>query len=510
MNAVTAHATDALVDAFVNARPEQAAQHYRLLVEEVWADGEPTPSALNVVPTLVAALEIASYERRGHLAILLGLLTESEHPTDAGPVTRAVQAHLDLYLQLLRKKDIGTPMTLALLYLLSHFPADRDAILATASGLNLDPADLSRLDRALTELDPSQPGLGRVWPSPSAWTLNEEEVAFDQSWVKALSPQQLIAAWDNDTRTVLGCTGARAYWAVSNGDPVDASAAAVPDRGHATAPTAGPELIATHTAALRCPACHKKLQPSDGRFTCTGCAADYPAAGGILDLTAPVGEEAGVDDFLQKLSQVPSMGLFYEAVARPSFLRVAGANWGGAVTPDDEDRYIAEHVQPVDGPVVDLAAGAGRWTAVVAETIGASRLIAVDSSLPMLNVLRGRLPDVPAVLASAADLPFADASVGAVVCWNALQAFYDDAPAAIAEVGRILRPGGTFTAMTFRRSDDPVYRYFQTAHRFPQHEEGLRLFDPQDLTRWLTESGLTTREESGPGNFVFITAVRDA
>ncbi|OSP27616.1 hypothetical protein B7767_41115, partial [Streptomyces sp. 13-12-16] len=80
---------------------------------------------------------------RGHLAILLGLLAESEHPTVAGPVARAVRAHLDAYLGLLRTEGIGTPLTLALLYLLSHFPADRDRILAAVSGLELDPADLS-------------------------------------------------------------------------------------------------------------------------------------------------------------------------------------------------------------------------------------------------------------------------------------------------------------------------------------------------------------------------------
>ncbi|WP_331739272.1 class I SAM-dependent methyltransferase (plasmid) [Streptomyces sp. NBC_00637] len=510
MNAATALVTDTSVDAFVDAPPEHTARRFRLLVDEVWEDGEPTASALDAVPALVAGLERAGKERRGHLAILLGLLAEAEHPTSAGPVTRAVRAGLARYLRLLRAEDGGTPVALALLYLLSHFPADRDEILRAAAGLELDAADVSRLDRALSELDPARPALGRVWPSPSAWTLNEDELAFDQSWIAALTPHQLLAAWDNDTRTVLGTIGARAYWAVCHGAPADAPAAVVPDRAHAAAPATGTELIAAHAAALRCPACRGALRPGEGWFTCAGCAVRYPAASGILDLTAPADEDGTVDDFLEKLSQVPSMGLFYEAVARPSFLRVAGANWGGLVTPADEDRYIAEHVTPVDGPVVDLAAGAGRWTAVVADAVGADRLVAVDSSLPMLNVLRGRLPDVPAVLAGAADLPFADASVGAVVCWNALQAFYDEAPAAIAEVGRVLRPGGTFTVMTFRRSEDPVYRYFQSAHRFPQHEGGLRLFDPRDLERWLTEAGLTVREESGPGTFVFITAVRDA
>ncbi|OKI61593.1 class I SAM-dependent methyltransferase [Streptomyces sp. MJM1172] len=514
MSVPTAHAAaglvDAFVDAFADAAPERRAAEYRALVDALWSDGELSPQALSAVPALVAGLERAHPGARGHLAVLLGLLAEAEYPTTAGPVTREVRAHLGLYLELVRTEGIGTPLTLALLYLLSHFPADRDEILAAVLELGLEPEDLSRLDRSLSELDPERPDLGRVWPSPSAWTLNEDERAFDRSWIAALTPRQIAAAWENDTRTVLGCTGARAYWAVCNGDPENLPAATVPDRSHAAAPAADTSLFAPHAAALRCPACHGALEPAGASFVaCSGCAARYPAANGILDLTAPAAGDGAVDDFLEKLSQVPSMGLFYEAVARPAFLRVSGANWGGAVAPADEDRYIAEHVRPVDGPVVDLAAGAGRWTAVIAEAVGADRLVAVDSSLPMLNVLRDRLPEVPSVLAGAADLPFADASVGAVVCWNALQAFYHEAEAAITEVGRVLRPGGTFTLMTFRRSEDPVYRYFQSAHRFPQHDGGLQLFELEDLRRWLADAGLTVREESGPGTFVFVTAVRE-
>ncbi|MEE1736287.1 class I SAM-dependent methyltransferase [Streptomyces sp. BE147] len=508
MNFPTAHAAAGLVDAFADAAPEAREAKFRALVDGLWHEGGLSPAALTAVPSLVAALEREGHDGRGHLAILLGLLAEAEYPAP-GPVTEEVRTHLGSYLDLVRTDGIGTPLTLALLYLLAHFPADRDTVLAATLDLGLEPEDLSRLDRALSELDPERPDLGRVWPSPSAWTLNEDERAFDASWIKALSSEQILAAWENDTRTVLGCIGARAYWAVLNGDPQDAPAATVPDRAHASAPAADTSLFAPHTAALRCPDCHGTLEPGEDFLNCTGCAARYPAANGILDLTAPAAGDGAVDDFLEKLSQVPSMGLFYEAVARPSFLRVSGSNWGGQVTPADEDRYIATHVRPVDGPVVDLAAGAGRWTAVVAETVGAARLVAVDSSLPMLNVLRGRLPDVPSVLAGACDLPFADASVGAVVCWNALQAFYHEAEAAITEVGRILRPGGTFTVLTFRRSEDPVYRYFQSAHRFPQHDGGLQLFDPEDLRRWFAAAGLSVREESGPGTFVFLTAVRD-
>jgi ubiquinone/menaquinone biosynthesis C-methylase UbiE len=158
--------------------------------------------------------------------------------------------------------------------------------------------------------------------------------------------------------------------------------------------------------------------------------------------------------------------------------------------------------------VLDLAAGAGRWTEVLARAVGPERVIALDPSAPMVATLRARLPKVPAVMAGAADLPFGDASLGAVLCWNALQAFPAHAAAAIGEVGRCLRPGGTFTLLTFRMSDDPIYRYFQGQHRLPQHTNGLRLFELDQLHGWLADAGLRVREESGPGTFVFITAER--
>ncbi|CAL9624019.1 2-methoxy-6-polyprenyl-1,4-benzoquinol methylase, mitochondrial (plasmid) [Streptomyces sp. enrichment culture] len=498
-----------LAERFVRAAPDEVPARFHALVAALWDDGRASADAPAAVPSLVTALERAGTERKGYLAVLLGLLAETEYPDLDGPLTRAVRSRLDVYLELLAGEDIGTPLTLALLYLLSHFPGERERILAAVSRLDLEAEDLSRLDRSLSALDPSRPDLGRVWPSPSVWTLNEQERAFDRSWIGGLTPAQTVAAWEDDTRTVLGCTGARAYWAVCHGDPRNLPAAPLPERRDISLPVADSALFAPHLGALRCPSCQASLTCDEGVVRCSGCTARYPVAGGILDLTATAGHEGDAADFLEKLSRVPSMGLFYEAVARPAFLRVSGSNWGGAVTEEDEDRYLAEHVRPVEGPVLDLGAGAGRWTAVVAETVGAERLIALDSALPMLNVLRGRLPRVPSVLASAAELPFEDASVGAVVCWNALQAFYADAAAAVAEVGRVLRPGGTFTLMTFRRSDDPVYRYFQSAHRFPQHRGGLQLFDPQELKRWLADAGLTVREESGPGTFVFLTAVRE-
>ncbi|NJP65935.1 class I SAM-dependent methyltransferase [Streptomyces spiramenti] len=509
MNPVARSSPAALVRYYADGPADRLPEVFAELAATVWDGRRPLPTALASLPPLVDALRRCPPGRRGRLAVLLGLLLEAEHPATGGPLTDALTDRVGLFLELLRAEGGPTPTSLALCYLLAHFPREREAVLAAADDVGTAADDRSRLARCLTVPGGERPVLGRVWPSPSAWSLTDEERAFDRAWTDALSPEQVTESWDNDTTTVLAYMGARAYWAACHGMPAELPAARLPDRELASAPAAGPEVFARHTAALRCPSCRAGSPVPDGALLrCEGCGRTSPVAGGIADLSGPAPEENGVDDLLERLSRVPSMGLFYEAVARPNFLRVAGSNWDGRVGHDEEDRFLADHVRPVAGPVLDLAAGAGRWTAVLARLVGEERVIAVDSALPMLSVLRGRLPGVPALLADAVDLPLADASVGAVVCWNALQAFYDDAERAVAEIGRVLRPGGSLTLLTFRFADDPVYRYFQAAHRFPQHADGLRLFDPADLRRWLSAAGLRLRHESAPGTFLMLSAVR--
>ncbi|WP_026360910.1 class I SAM-dependent methyltransferase [Amycolatopsis nigrescens] len=510
VNPKVEHPAGELVGAFAGAGPEEIGAAFARLAAATWNGGEPTGSALGVAREVVSELDRFDERHQGHLAILLGLLAEAAYPDVDGELTASIRLGVDRYLELWRRTEKGQPLNLALQYLLSHFPDHRDAILAAAAELRVDADDLSRLDRALQRLDPADPDLGRAFPYPAAWEMDEDEREFDRSWISALSPEQVVRHWEQDTETVLGHTGAKAYWAVCNGAPVPAVADSIPPRSTRQLESDS-SVLSRHAAVFRCLSCHSGLTFHDRAATCAGCSTEYRLDNGILNFTATAGDSADrSDDFLFKLAEMPSMGFFYEAHARPNFLRLCGSNWGGQVTPADEDDYLARNVSPVDGPVLDLAAGAGRWTAVLAEAVGTDRLIAMDLGLPMLATLRGRLPEVPAVLASARTLPFGDATLGAVNCWNALQAFPADAPAAIVEVGRCLRPGGTFTLLTFRNSDDPIYRYFVYRHHFPQHADGLHLFERDDVKGWLADAGLTIRDEWDPGTFVIITAERPA
>jgi SAM-dependent methyltransferase len=65
-----------------------------------------------------------------------------------------------------------------------------------------------------------------------------------------------------------------------------------------------------------------------------------------------------------------------------------------------------------------------------------------DVSAGLLAVARRRLPGVALALASVEALPYPDARFDAVVCCGSTLSFVDDPDRAVAELGRVLRPGG--------------------------------------------------------------------
>lgn len=90
------------------------------------------------------------------------------------------------------------------------------------------------------------------------------------------------------------------------------------------------------------------------------------------------------------------------------------------------------------GDVLDLGAGTGKLTVRLVER--GLNVFAVDPIPEMLEVLSGSLPDTPALLGTAEDIPLPDDSVDSVLVAQAWHWF--DPERAIKEVARVLRPGG--------------------------------------------------------------------
>ena len=97
---------------------------------------------------------------------------------------------------------------------------------------------------------------------------------------------------------------------------------------------------------------------------------------------------------------------------------------------------VVDPGRPFD--VLDLAAGTG----LLARRLltDGHEVVAVDPSEAMLARLRERSPQVRTATGSAEDIPLEDHSMDAVTVGHAWHWF--DVPRAIAEIARVLRPGG--------------------------------------------------------------------
>jgi ubiquinone/menaquinone biosynthesis C-methylase UbiE len=103
-----------------------------------------------------------------------------------------------------------------------------------------------------------------------------------------------------------------------------------------------------------------------------------------------------------------------------------------------------ELVPPAGGLVLDLGCGPGAMLVPLAQA--GHRVIASDLSPAMVAEAARRLVQLGqpsrAVVASATELPFADGSLAAVVTTGVLE-YVPDLRAAMAEIARVLAPGGT-------------------------------------------------------------------
>ena len=106
--------------------------------------------------------------------------------------------------------------------------------------------------------------------------------------------------------------------------------------------------------------------------------------------------------------------------------------------PEAVDWLLAPTDTWVARDVLDLGAGTGKLTTRLVER--GLQVVAVDPIAEMLEMLRTALPDTPALLGSAEQIPLPDNAVDAVLVAQAWHWF--DQERAVAEIARVLRPGG--------------------------------------------------------------------
>jgi ubiquinone/menaquinone biosynthesis C-methylase UbiE len=169
------------------------------------------------------------------------------------------------------------------------------------------------------------------------------------------------------------------------------------------------------------------------------------------------------------------------------------------------DPFAADLLESLDlqpgQHLLDVACGTGIVARHAASLLApAGQVTAIDISPAMLDVAReiasGTAAPISFEQADATQLPLADATVDTVVCQQGLQ-FVPDQPATLAEMFRVLAPGGRLAISTCRDLEhQPAYRTLVdvlTRHVGTQAAQvtasPFTLGDPDQLQHLLTDGG---------------------
>ncbi|GAB3391075.1 hypothetical protein GCM10027568_16080 [Humibacter soli] len=151
-------------------------------------------------------------------------------------------------------------------------------------------------------------------------------------------------------------------------------------------------------------------------------------------------------------------------------------------------------VAPLHGRALDVGAGTGAVTAILARSIGPEHVSAVDPSPSFVAAMRRRLPGVDVRQAAAEDLPFADDTFDLTVAQLVVH-FMSDPAAGLTEMARVTVPGGALAASVwdFAGGRAPLSLFWRIARELDPDavdESGLAGAREGDLVELLHAAGL--------------------
>ena len=142
--------------------------------------------------------------------------------------------------------------------------------------------------------------------------------------------------------------------------------------------------------------------------------------------------------------------------------------------------------------VVDVGCGTGVLSTALAEIVGEQSLAAIDPMQRFVDSTRSRVPGADVRLGKAEALPWGDAEFDAAIA-QLVVAFMDDPRAGVADMVRVVRPGGTVAFAMWDAEQMQMTTVFWLAARDAEVESSiapLAYRNEPDLTTLATEAGL--------------------
>lgn len=245
--------------------------------------------------------------------------------------------------------------------------------------------------------------------------------------------------------------------------------------------------------ALACPSCDAPLTDRESDLRCSSCATTVPVEDGVPRF--PVEDAPGETGPFDRLSAIYETPLWF----RPLYRFV-----GGPAAPADDRRRLARLLD-VEGALLDVACGTGRFTRYVAPR--ASFAWGVDRSDGMLDrarryAERDGVENAAFARMDAGDLHFADGAFDRVACTWALHLF-PDPDRALSEAHRVLAADGRLAGATL--TDEYVMALPGVAAG-ARATIGARTFEADDLRERLRAAGFGGIDLDRRGGVLFFAA----
>jgi SAM-dependent methyltransferase len=247
----------------------------------------------------------------------------------------------------------------------------------------------------------------------------------------------------------------------------------------------------------------RDLSPAIGQalslFTDPLPSEEIDVTRGYLDLLGqrdPTGVRLG-----QRLMVSRVLPLVYQRFWRPFGGRLLMGLTGPGTEEEHRMALAMLSIEPGDR-VLDVACGPGNFTRDFAAAASEGLVVGIDASTPMLDVAVRDTDDANVVYlrGDARVLPFRDGSFDAICCFAALY-LIEEPMRALAEIVRVLAPGGRVALLT---SCNRGFLPAGAASRVVRGLSGVRVFGRDEVTRALRDDGLIAIDQrvSGLAQFV--------
>ncbi|VFQ86731.1 unnamed protein product [Cuscuta campestris] len=286
------------------------------------------------------------------------------------------------------------------------------------------------------------------------------------------------------------------------------------------------KTVIIQTNILACPICYNhfiwnhKPQPSmyslsQSTLECSTCQKTYYGNDTHIDLTISSGGKAYGETMAAstEIFRIPFISFLYERGWRQSF-----SLWGGFPGPEKEFELMQDYLEPVmGGNIIDASCGSGLFSRLFAKSGRFSLVVALDFSEAMLQQCyefinqEENFPkeNIVLVRADISRLPFASSTVDAVHAGAALHC-WPSPSSAVAEISRVLRPGGVFVATTYIMdgiySLNPFLKPFR--QRFAQVSGSHIFLNEKELEDLCTVCGLVGFKCIRNGRFIMLYAMK--